>query len=182
MKERVIYNNYDLWEQYADDMRDWLIDSEQYTADEITDDILCTAIYDEARAVWEDERSRLIEFFGNNGYFMLRGAVRRWNGSFGVGLIFDNFDDMFYTVTEDCDYFKMWDENGHFYLKCSHHDGTNIFEIKRINQKAVDFIENWKYSNDPRTQEEIHTAVWNSNFLSSLPHYAHTVYGCKKRG
>jgi hypothetical protein len=103
---------------------------------------------------------------------MLRGTVQRWNGNREAGYVFNDFDEMFYKAVADCDYIKIWDENGHFYIKCSHHDGTNIYEIKRINYKAYDFIDKWSYNwNDNRTEEEIHDIVWNSNFLSSLPHY-----------
>ena len=177
MKERVIYNNYDLWEDYAEEAKDKL----EFNEEEITDDRLWEEIYYSNDCDWEDEYERLKKFFTGHGYFMLRGYVERWNGKHAAGYIFNDFDDMFYKAVKDCDYIKIWDENGHFYIKCSHHDGTNIFEIKRINEKAYQFIDDWSYNwSDDRTEEEIHNTVWNSNFLSSLPHYAHAVYGCKK--
>lgn len=180
MRERIIYNNYDLWEDYADDARAFL--AEEYPEEEITDNSIWDEIYFQDNINWEDEHERLKDFFTGNGYFMIRGYVGRWDGRHAAGYVFDDFDDMFYQAVKDCDYIKMWDENGRFYLKCSHHDGTNLFEIKRINQKAYEFIDNWSYSwDDDRTEAEIHSIVWNSNFLSSLPHFAHTVYGCKKR-
>lgn len=180
MKERIIYNNYDLWEDYADDARAFL--AEDYPEEDITDNSIWDEIYFQDNLNWEDEHERLKDFFTGHGYFMIRGYVGRWNGRHAAGYVFNDFDDMFYKAVKDCDYIKMWDENGHFYLQCSHHDGTNLFEIKRINYKAYEFIDNWSYSwNDDRTEAEIHSIVWNSNFLSSLPHFAHTVYGCKKR-
>ena len=180
MKERIIYNNYDLWEDYADDARAFL--AEEYPEEEITDNSIWDEIYFQDNINWEDEHERLKDFFTGNGYFMIRGYVGRWDGRHAAGYVFDDFDDMFYKAVKDCDYIKIWDENGHFYLKCSHHDGTNFFEIKRISSKGYDFIDNWNYNyEDTRTEEKIHTIVWNSNFLSSLPHFAHTVYGCKKR-
>ena len=180
MKERVIYNNYDLWEDYADDCRELL--TEEYDEEDITDNMIWDEIYAQDSLNWDDEFYNLKDFFSGHGFFMIRGNVGRWDGTHAAGKIFSNFEDIFYEVTRDCAYIKMWDENGHFFLQCSHHDGTNIFEIKRITYKAYQFADNWAYNwDDKRTEREIHDIIWDSNFLSSLPHYAHNVYGCKKR-
>ena len=185
MKERVIYNSYDLWDDYADECIEYIKDFRDCHDEDInatiTDDEIWQRIYDYDRLNWEDEYERLREFFNVHGHFIIRGCVGRWDGTYSAGYVFDNFDDMFYKATKDCDYIKMWDENGHFYLKCSHHDGTNLFEIKRLSDKGYEFIDNWEYDwNDKRTEKQIHDIVWNSNFLSSLPHYVHNIYGCKK--
>ena len=176
MKERLIYSNYDLWEDYAEEARAYL--EEEYPEKEISEGNIWEEIYFQDTLNWEDEHERLKDFFNGHGYFLLMGTVGRWNGQHQAGYVFNDFDDMFYKAVRDCDYIKLWDENGHFYLKCSHHDGTNLFEIKRISYKALYFIEDW--TNDKSIPEK-HAIVWNSNFLSSLPHFAHTVYGCKKR-
>ena len=178
MKERIIYNNYDLWEDYEADARENL--ESMYEYEDPSSDAVWGEIYELDSAIWEDEHERLRKFF-DDGYFILMGTVGRWDGPRAAGYVFKDFDDMFYKAIKDCDYWKFWDDNGHFFFKCSHHDGTNMFEIKRINDKAINFIDNWEYNwNDERTEKEIHEIVWNSNFLSSLPHFAHTVYGCKK--
>lgn len=173
MRTRIIYNNYNLWEDYAVDARELL--KEERPDENITENEIWDKIYELTATDFDDEHERLRDFFTGHGYFLLRGTVGRWNGNHAAGYVFSNFDAMFYKATKDCDYVKMWDENGHFYLQCSHHDGTNLFEIKRITDKAFNFIEN-----TDKPMKEAHTIVWNNNFLSSLPHYVHTVYGCKK--
>lgn len=60
---------------------------------------------------------------------------------------------MFYKAMTDCDYFRIYDENGHMYLTCSHHDGTNHFEIKIVTEKGY----------------------------TVLPRFAEKIYGCKAR-
>lgn len=178
-KERIIYDNYDICTMF-DDARAFLL--EEHDEDEITDSLVWEEVYFQDSLNWEDENRRLTDFFTGHGFFLIRGYVGRWDGSWAAGAVFDNWIDMFRDATRDCDYCKIWDENGHFYLKCSHHDGTNLFEIKRISETGYRFIDNWAYNwVDPRTEREIHDIVWNSNFMSSLPHFAHTVYGCKKR-
>lgn len=174
-KERIIYDNYDVSTMY-EDARTYLL--EEHAAEDITDQMVWDEVAFQDSLNWEDEHARLREFFTGHGYFLLMGSVGRWDGQHEAGYVFDNFDDMFYEAVKDCDYWKLWDENGHFYFKCSHHDGTNFFEIKRINYKAVYFIENWE---NEKSEAEKHGIVWNSNFFSSLPHFAHEVYGCKKR-
>lgn len=174
-KERIIYDNYDLSSMY-DDAKNFLL--EEHDEEEITDSMIQNEIEFQSYSYWLDEHDRLKDFFTNHGYFLLMGTVGRWNGRHQAGYVFDAWDDMFYKAIRDCDYFKIWDENGHFYLKCSHHDGTNCFEIKRITYKAIDFLENWE--ND-KTDAEKHNIIWNSNFLSSLPHFAAEIYGAKKK-
>lgn len=177
MKKCVIYDNYCLYDMF-DDCKDFL--KEAYEESEITDNMVWDEIYFCDKTNWEDEHERLKDFFTGHGYFMIRGYVGRWDGRHAAGYVFNDFDDAFYKAVKDCDYVKLWDENGRFYLKCSHHDGTNLFEIKRINYKAYEFIDNWAHSwGDPRSEEEVHNVVWNSNFLSGLPHYARFTYGCK---
>lgn len=174
-KERIIYENYDVCTMF-DNARAFLL--EEHAAEDITDQMVWDEVAFQDSLNWEDEHARLREFFTGHGYFLLMGSVGRWDGQHEAGYVFDNFDDMFYKAVKDCDYWKLWDENGHFYFKCTHHDGTNFFEIKRINYKAVYFIENWE---NEKSEAEKHGIVWNSNFFSSLPHFAHEVYGCKKR-
>lgn len=181
IKERVIYNNYNLCDMY-DDAKDFLINECGYDEEEISEDAIWQEVYFNDEHNFDDAHYELKHFFDGNGYFMLRGYVGRWDGRVAAGYVFDDFDDMFYKAVKDCNYVKIWDEDGHFYLQCSHHDGTDTYEIKRINERAYDFIDKWNYSwSDKRTEEEIHDIVWNSNFFSSLPHYAHTVWGCKRR-
>lgn len=175
MKQNIIYDNYNLWEDYSDDCKEFL--QEEYPEENITDALIWEEILIQDGLNWEEEHELLKTFFTGHGYFMLRETVQRWNGRAEAGYIFNNFDDAFYKAVKDCDYIKIWDENGHLYIKCSHHDGTNFFEIKRITYKAYNFIDNWAYNlSDERSEEEIHNIVWNSNFLSSLPHYFKNVY------
>lgn len=177
-KERIIYNNYDLWEQYAEDARATL--ELDYDPEEITEAMIWDEIYQLDYMNWEADKERLTAFFENRAC-ILCGCVGRWNGNFSAGTVFYDFMKMFYTAAKDCDYWKIWDENGHFYMKCSHHDGTNIFEIKEITDKGISLLGNWEYNyDDPRTEEEIHSTIFNNNFYSRLLHFAHTVFGCRK--
>lgn len=178
-KERVIYNNYNLWADYADDCREFL--QEEYPGEEITESRIWDEIYFQAGEYWGEELCALKSFFSGGGPYIIRGHVGRWNGRAAAGTVFYDFEDTFYKATQDCDYWKIWDENGHLFLKCSHHDGTNVFEIKRITDRGADLLDKWENDyNDHRSEKELHGIIFENNFFSSLPHYAHYVYGCKK--
>lgn len=178
MKEaqrRTIYNNYNLWDDYEEFARENLADNgnENPSNDEIWEEIYLQDSFN-----WDDEKERLENFFAE-GTWILRGINEFWYGRKEAGIIFTDFMDMFNKATTDCDYVHIYDENGHLFLKCSHHDGTNFYEIKKVTDKGIDYIDRWKDNwNDKRTEEYIHDRVMEK--YSTLPHFAHTVYGCLK--
>lgn len=181
-KTRTIYDNYSLWETYPDDeVKAMLMETGCYeTEDEISDDAIWNKRYHQNEFDWECAEFDLKEFFRDNGNkWMLFGEVGRWDGVFKCGTLFDTFDDFFYEATKDCDYIRFYDENGHLYLTCSHHDGTCHYEIKEVTDKGIEYLENWEYNwDDKRTEEYVHTQIFNR--YSRLPHFAHRVYGFKK--
>ena len=177
-KERVIFDNYAI-DKYFDWARADLID-ENPGADPTNGEIWERAA-DMERNDWSDENARLREFFAGNSWLAM-GTVGRWTGKHAAGTVFASWDEFFQGATKDCDYWKIWDENGHFYFRCSHHDGTNCFEIKRLSRRGVEVLENWEFDYTDETPEEIvHETLWGCNLFSGLPHFAHTVYGCPKR-
>ena len=172
---RIIYSNYDLWEKYEEFAREELAESgnKNPSNSEIWD-----IISEQDAIAWQDEKERLIDFFSGEKW-ILRGTVGRWNGSFEAGTVFDDFVEMFYKITRSCDYFSLYDENGHMYLECSHHDGTNKYEIKKITDRGIDYLGNWEEKwNDKRTERQVHDTIMKR--YSVLPHYAHTMYESPK--
>lgn len=128
---------------------------------------------------WDADKEQLEEFFNDGSKWILQGNVGRWNGAFRGGFIFDNFMEMFYKAAKDCDYIKFYDINGHFYFMCSHHDGTNLFEIKKVTDAGIAYYERWEEAwSDKRSEEYIHNKIMEK--YSTLPHFAHKVYGVKK--
>ena len=70
---------------------------------------------------------------------------------------------------EHCDYIKIWMENGHFYVKGSHHDGTDEVEVKEITDRGNDYYDNWNYGSDNRTEREVHHKMFTNS------HYTHLI-------
>ena len=179
-KPRIIYDNYDLSESYPDDdMKSILLD-EGYTEDEITEEMLWQQRYFLDENEWERTRDALEQFFLYCGdKWMLFGSVGRWNGVYEAGTLFDKFEDFFYKAVEDCNHWKFYDENGHLYLTCSHHDGTCHYEIREVTAQGVQYLENWEDNwNDKRSEQYVHTQIFNK--YSRLPQLAKKLYGCKR--
>lgn len=182
VKERCIYSNYDIIENYPDDviieelMESSVVDNES----EITEQM----IWEERNFLdsndWEYEKERLMDFFLNNGEnWIIAGKVGRWDGVYSGAFIFKTFDEMFYKVTKDCDYIHFYDENGHLYLSCAHHDGSCSFEIKEVTDKGYDYYNNWENNlDDKRSEKYVYNQIFNR--YSKLPHFAHKVYGAPK--
>lgn len=179
-KERIIYDNYDLWEKYSDDeLKEIAIECGCIDEnDEVTDEMMMEWRYGEDENDWECEKEQIDKFFKGKivGFF---GEVGRWDGIYKAGQI-GEFWELFYKAIQDCAYIKIYDENGHMYLTCSHHDGTCHFEIKEITDKGYKYLTNWEYDwNDKRTEQYIHTQIFNK--YSRLPRFMQNVYGCKAR-
>lgn len=177
-KKRILYSNYydseneeaaieylieRHLERYPDDT-DWKPDS-----DDIWNELnLMDEIF------WDDFKMNFKDFFNENT-FILQGNTGRWNGRFKTGFVFDSFEGMF-KAWSDCDYVELYDENGHLYIQCSHHDGTNLYEIRKLTDKGYDYYSRHKWYDDDR---KIHNTLMKSGY-SVLPHCAHTVFGCKR--
>lgn len=177
-KDRIIYNNYDLSENYPDEeiIKQLIENGEE--RENITEEMLWNERYFYDEIYWEEQKAQLEEFF-SKGKWIAFGTVGRWNGLYNAGTIFDDFEKFFYRATEDCNYWKFYDENGHLYLTCSHHDGTCHYEIKELTDKGIQYLENWEDNwNDKRTDKYVHTQIINK--YSRLPRFAEKVYGCKR--
>jgi hypothetical protein len=125
---------------------------------------------------WDDLKVELGHFIEKSEYgLLLCGEVGRWNGTSSGGCYVNKFDDL-YKFWKDCDYIKIYDERGHLHIKASHHDGNNYAELKELTQKGVEYRDSHRWDSD----REVHEKLWNSNFFTRLPHYAHKVWGCKK--
>lgn len=181
-KARTIYDNYDLWEKYPDeDLKEMAVECgwiDEEEKDEITDNQLMDWRYQEDETDWECEKENLTSFFKGKtvGFF---GDVGLWHGVYKAGKV-GEFWKLFYDAIKDCDYIRIYDENGHLYLTCSHHDGTNHFEIKEVSNKGTEYLERWEYNwGDKRSERDVHTQIFKR--YSKLPRFAEKVFGCKAR-
>lgn len=175
-KERIIYDNYDLdplFEEQREIMRE--------SNGDVSDDTVWACVYDISNEYFKDALAELKKFFdGIDEMGILFGNIGRWNGvSSGFNTFRgEDFEDVFRDAITDCDYIKVWDENGHLYIECSHHDGTNCYEVKRLTERGKVYFENWNYAyDDKRTSRYVLDQLVRR--YSVLPRYAEKVMGCK---
>lgn len=180
-KKRILYSNYDISDLY-DDAAQYLLDEhgEEWgwrTVKDIPENKIRDEAYYMEEMYWDDFKVELSRFIRTNGTFLLMGDIGLWYGTRRGGFMFNTFEELSKAWT-DCDYIEFYDKNGHLYLECSHHDGTNCFEIKKVTEAGIKFYETrdemcWR-------DEIIHQRMFAANRLTALPHYAHTIYGCRK--
>ena len=103
-KERIVYDNYDVWDSYSEDAKEILKinGNSNPTEDEIWD-----MVHEEANIQWDIEKEELEKFFSDDEQWILFGKVGRWNGTYAVGVIFGDFLKIFRKATKDCDYWKI---------------------------------------------------------------------------
>lgn len=168
--KRIIYTNNFNNEDYKE-AKEWL---EDQTEGNVDDNDIYNQLYFQDEINYEDFESDFADFIYNNRY-ILQGSVGTWLGKRDGGFIFDSFSELS-NAWEGCDNLEVYDENGHLYISCSHHDGDNFYEIRMLNSKGDSYYAN-HYLDDPR---ELHSKLMKSPY-SVLPNYAYKVFGCKKR-
>lgn len=172
VKERIIFQNYDL-EEYEKDYRN------EYGEDEdFSEDVMWDCIYDLLDDEFNFAFSDLKSHFKNK--VIAFGSIGRWDGVYDGGKVFDDFESAYWQMVKDCDYVKIYDENGHLFVHCSHHDGSCTFEIKELTTKGEEYLDRWEWNfNDKRSERECHNQI--VKHYSKIPNFAHKVYGCKAR-
>lgn len=163
---KILFDNYELDNELFESVKQDYVDGGYYE-DNIPDDL----IYDSINAIKDEELACALDFLeerldeAENG-LLVTGTCGRWNGRFDGGYIADDLESLL-KVTKDCVFIKIWEDNGHVYIKCSHHDGTNYVEIKKLSEKGRNFYEN-SWDMDERI---LHEKIWKNNSLSNLPHW-----------
>ena len=174
-KKRVLFDNYDLSEEQKNNIIEYLLENEI----EPTDEAIWQEFEEENEINWYVLADDLKSFFGDDAY-ILRGTVGTWMGRREAGVVSNNFMDVIYKAIDNCDYISLTDVNGHLYLDCTHHDGTNSYEIKKLTDKGISYLSNYENNWDgTRSLQYVHDKIMES--YSVLPNFAHKVYGLPKR-
>ena len=182
--KNVLFNNYydSEREQYAREniLEDRGEDNGWENVDDIPDEEVWDELNFQEEIEWEETISDLKRFFDGKT-LLVTGTVGTWQGNFAGGkvLTVENISDCW----KNCDYIEIYDENGHFYIRSSHHDGTNLFEVKVLTEKGADMWDKYEYDYIWRdlSIQDVHGKLYNNSRYSHIPHYARNVWGCKTR-
>lgn len=174
-KINVLFDNYD-WD--TDGAREECIEKhlESYPEDtnyEPSDDEIWEEIHFQEEINWDEISYQLDKIFNSKDTFLITGSAGRWDGSHMGGSIINSFKELS-KAWNDCDYIKMYDQNGRFFIKASHHDGTNCWEVRRLNQRGVKYAEDHSWDMEPRElQEKLYDHRYSNN-----PWIAKRIWGC----
>ena len=121
MKKRVIYDNYDIYNDDAmKEQRQCFLDS-GFIESEITDDMLYSALNDD-NSFWFDSVLQDLSHCSDGGVIAIAN-IGRWNGRFSGYKEYSSLEDIAYT---NCDYECIYvDGYGNLRKDESHHDGNN---------------------------------------------------------
>ena len=151
-----------------------------YEEEDITEEDMWDVRYRYDESDVDIAKELLERVFNNANKLICVGSVGRWNGVFSGGFVFNTLDELLSKAGKDCNYFKIYDCNGHLYMHCSHHDGSCSFEIKELTDKGVEYYDNWNYDwEDQRPDSYIFEQLMNR--YSRLLHIAEREWGCPSR-
>lgn len=138
---KTLYNNYDInytewFESFKEYCMDNDIDHTQYDDDS---EYFHNWIYDTLSMEWDDLMCNIKYDKNNNVDCVVIGSVGRWNGTFDIeAKHFPTLRDAINACVRDCDYIIITEDEGTIFVKSMHHDGTNNFEIHKLNEKGYD--------------------------------------------
>lgn len=168
-KEIVLYSNYVDDLMSVEEAKEML---EENGINNPTMDDVWEYINSQSDLDWQDFMEAFEECLKED-YYIATGTCGLWYGRVAGGKVINGIND-FYSLLKDCDYIKITDNNGHLMVKCSHHDGTNYYELKKLNCKGVEFYENNDYKYD---RKEMCEKLFTSRY-SKLPRLFERIYGC----
>lgn len=167
------YNNYDF-----DKIKAELI---EVNDEPISDDY----VYDLISLCQEDDWNEMMSYLKSVEKYhkwVILGSAGTWQGSRECSQIFDNIDNAISAITRDCEFIKVWSENGHLYVQASHHDGTHNLELKLITDKGWEIYDNWLSSCcgaslDAKNRYQVFEMIFDYNLFSKLPRVEKVVLG-----
>ena len=163
----ILFDNYDGYD--FEQVKADLLENNGW--DDISDENVYSAMSDLEYEDWLYCKSLLRHAV--DGKILTKGKAGRWYGNRAALKLFDDIDAAIDAIIQDCDYIRVWEDKNHLYIRASHHDGTNEFEIKQVTPDGERIYHNWNYSYDPRTENldewQILDKMWNSSKYSHIP-------------
>lgn len=165
----VLFDNYN--RDFDEYKKDYMENND--VDDNVSEQTIWDYISELEHMAWEDMLKELAHI-DNYKKCILSGKAGTWKGKFEAAQIYDTIEDAIYAAIRNCDYIKVWSENGHLYLQASHHDGTHNFELKLLTYKGWETWDSWNssYCGESlynKSEYEVLNMLFNCNLFSKLP-------------
>ena len=137
----TMYDNYNInytewFEEFKEYCMDNDIDHTQYNEDS---EYFHNWIYDTLSIEWDDMMSNIKYDKHNNVDCVVVGSLGLWDGRHDIDAKhFPTLDRAINACISGCDYVIIIENEGVINIKGIHHDGTNNFEIHKLNAKGYD--------------------------------------------
>lgn len=138
----VMYDNYDV------DYKDWFEEFKDYCEDNDIDhtqyddnsQAFFDWLWDTLNMEWEDFMCNIKYDKFNNVDCVVVADLGLWYGRRDAVKHFSTLEKAIYASIKGCDYITIKLEDGVIKVRASHHDGTNYFEIHKLNAKGYDAV------------------------------------------
>lgn len=174
-ERRVVFDDYDFID--LDQFRDSVVDGDQGYEDpgEVPDSVASEQMMFE-RAVALDDEFRNVDIALDGRPVVAVGSLGLWDSRPSVGFTAKDFKDAYGKIMgRDCEMFRAWDENGRLLCEGIHHDGTNLFELRALDDDALDYLTDLD-EGGPTYGDLL---LLSLDAYSERPRVAEKVYGCK---
>lgn len=134
----TIYTNYD-YENYMEDAKENLkAQMEEYGEEgEPSVDEIYTEAADMCNSDWDFYYDCICNYLQSHN-LIATGTVGTWLGRVEGGLVIETPQD-FLSLLKDCDYIKIGMDDRQMIIKCSHHDGTNYYELREMLESDYEY-------------------------------------------
>lgn len=137
----TLYNNYDInytewFEEFNDYCEDNGIDHTQYDEDS---EFFHNWVYDTLSMEWDDLMSNIKYDKNNNVDCIVVGSLGLWDGRHHIDpKHFPTLERAINACISGCDYIIITENDGVINIKGIHHDGTNQFNIYKLNEQGLE--------------------------------------------
>lgn len=138
-----------------------------YTSEKIEDamngDKYLDYAYETVDIYLDDEQANVPN---DNEFYVIVAQIGRWNGTFAGGKIVRGLWDAINKCKEGEDYAKIFISGKRLTVKTANHDGSSYFEIRKLTDRGVEYMERHDYEMSDR---ELHTKLFGDS------HYSHDI-------
>lgn len=141
--ETVFCDSYAPWEYEEEARENFQLDYDRDpTSDELSE-YIDYAIRDDI-----DMTIEILDDIFFDHRVLIIGSIQRWDGVRRGWNTYRTFHEAFEFITEDCDFVMVYESDGHLYIKCSHHDGTNEIEVKTLTDDGEKFLDEYEIDDE----------------------------------
>lgn len=136
----TMYSNDVNYTEWFEEFKEWCewndIDHTQY--DEYSN-YFHEWVYDTLSMDWDDMMANIKYDKDNNVDCVVVGTLGLWDGKHNIDAkYFPTLEKAIYACISDCDYITINNDNGVIEVIGVHHDGSNYFQIHKLNDNGYD--------------------------------------------